>query len=327
MRHRYKKKKGKKLLCCFVFFCCLLYYHDGGASLVFSEISKTIGTNGLLKTNTSGFDAIEALAVSDFETAGTKQESGLGDIACVGEDVTVLSEDGFELSGVLYRQSQDNGRWAVVVHGYSSHKEAMEHYAGEYFENGYNVLSPDCVHMETAKGILLEWAGLTEKTSCYWIESIDSKHPSASIVLHGVSMGGAAVIMASGEQLPSNVAAIIEDSGYTSVWDILKYQLKHRYKLPAFPALYAANLWSEGKWGYNWKEASAVNQVKKSSTPVLFIHGGNDSVVPTEMVYTLYQAAECKKRLLVIEEAEHAQAAMIDPERYWTEVFAFIQTA
>jgi fermentation-respiration switch protein FrsA (DUF1100 family) len=140
-------------------------------------------------------------------------------------------------------------------------------------------------------------------------------------------MGGAAVIMASGEQLPSNVAAIIEDSGYTSVWDILKYQLKHRYKLPAFPALYAANLWSEGKWGYNWKEASAVNQVKKSSTPVLFIHGGNDSVVPTEMVYTLYQAAECKKRLLVIEEAEHAQAAMIDPERYWTEVFAFIQTA
>ena len=36
------------------------------------------------------------------------------------------------------------------------------------------------------------------------------------IVLHGSSMGAATVLMASGDELSSNVKAIIEDSGYTT---------------------------------------------------------------------------------------------------------------
>ena len=39
----------------------------------------------------------------------------------------------------------------------------------------------------------------------------------AEIVLHGLSMGAATVLMVSGERLPEQVKAIIEDCGYTSV--------------------------------------------------------------------------------------------------------------
>ena len=52
-----------------------------------------------------------------------------------------------------------------------------------------------------------------------WINLILSWEPNARIVLHGVSMGAATVLMASGEDLPGNVKAVIADCGYTSEWD------------------------------------------------------------------------------------------------------------
>lgn len=44
-------------------------------------------------------------------------------------------------------------------------------------------------------------------------------------------MGGATVLMASGEELPKQVKAIIEDYGYTSAESVLTYQLKRMYKI------------------------------------------------------------------------------------------------
>ena len=50
-------------------------------------------------------------------------------------------------------------------------------------------------------------------------------------------MGAATVLMASGDELPSNVKAIIADSGYTSVWDIFASEAKKRFNIPKFPVL------------------------------------------------------------------------------------------
>ena len=49
-------------------------------------------------------------------------------------------------------------------------------------------------------------------------------------------------MMVSGEELPDNVKCIIEDCGYTSVWDEFKLQLKEVFGLPSFPLLNAASL-------------------------------------------------------------------------------------
>ena len=58
------------------------------------------------------------------------------------------------------------------------------------------------------------------------IEYIIAEDGKAEIVLFGVSMG-ATVMMVSGEKLPSNVKAVVEDCGYTSAWDQFAYQLKN----------------------------------------------------------------------------------------------------
>ena len=72
------------------------------------------------------------------------------------------------------------------------------------------------------------------KDMLLWIAKIIQKGPQAEIVLLGVSMGGATVMNTSGEKLPSNVKAIVEDCGFTSTVDAFAYQLKQLYGLPKF---------------------------------------------------------------------------------------------
>ena len=56
-------------------------------------------------------------------------------------------------------------------------------------------------------------------------QKIIEENPDAKIILHGISMGGATVMMCAGENLPSNVKGIVDDCGYTSVWDIFSDEL------------------------------------------------------------------------------------------------------
>ena len=65
-----------------------------------------------------------------------------------------------------------------------------------------------------------------------------------SIVLHGISMGGATVLMVSGEELSDNVKAIVADCSYTSAYDEFKYYLKNK-GCPPFLLLPSATLLSK----------------------------------------------------------------------------------
>ena len=137
-------------------------------------------------------------------------------------------------------------------------------------------------------------------------------------------MGAATVSMTSGENLPSNVKAIIADCGYTSVWEQFSYQLNLLFSLPDFPVMNASSVVTKVKAGYTLKEASALKQVAKSKTPILFIHGDKDDFVPYSMMDELYNATSSEKEKLTVEGAGHAKASEVNPELYWSTIEKFI---
>lgn len=97
-----------------------------------------------------------------------------------------------------------------------------------------------------------------------WINRILLWEPNARIVLHGVSMGAATVLMASGEDLPGNVKAVIADCGYTSEWDEFQREADTLH-IPWFPVLNATSVLSKIRDGYDFKQASALAQVKRAA--------------------------------------------------------------
>ena len=66
-------------------------------------------------------------------------------------------------------------------------------------------------------------------------------------------------------------------------------------------------------------------QLKKSKTPTLFIHGSEDKFVPFYMLDEVYNVATCKKDKLVIEGAAHAESDRVNPDLYWSKIDEFIK--
>lgn len=240
------------------------------------------------------------------------------------DEATVKSDDGLKLWGKIYLQNNKSDKWAIIAHGYTSNHEDMQPIALNFYNQGYNVLTPDMRAHGNSEGEYIGMGWLDRKDMLKWIDYVISLDKNAQIALYGESMGGATVMMTSGEKLPSNVKAIVEDCGYTSVLEMFKKELNERFGLKPFPILNAAEVVTQLRAKYNFTEASALEQVKKSKTPMLFTHGGNDTYVPTKMVYELYEAANVEKDMLIIDGAAHGAAPDVDPETYYEKVFSFL---
>ena len=214
----------------------------------------------------------------------------------------------------------------IVVHGFTNDKEDMKPYAWMFHELGYNVLMPDNMSHGDSEGQIIGYGWNDRLNVIKWAELLVEQNSDSEITLFGVSMGAATVMMASGEEsLPDQVVNIIEDCGYSSVWDELKYQAKEMYNLPAFPILYEVSAISKIRAGFSYGQASSVNQLKNNTRPVLFIHGSDDTFVPTSMVYKNYQATQGEKELYIVKGAGHAKSFETDPQAYIEKISTFLK--
>ena len=223
-----------------------------------------------------------------------------------------------------YVVSQNSNKWAIVVHGYGGSGKLMSDKSKYFYDMGYNVLIPDLRGHGKSEGdyIGMGWKDRLDIIS--WINFIIKENPNAEIVLHGTSMGAATVLMTSGENLPSNVKAIVADCAYTSAWDEFSYQLETYLKVPSYYILNVTNMVTKLKAGYSLKEASALESVKKATVPILFIHGDKDKFVPYSMMDKLYDATTSPKEKLTIEGGEHANSDLVSPFLYWLTVEDFL---
>lgn len=223
-----------------------------------------------------------------------------------------------------YVVTQNSNKWAIVVHGYGGSGKLMSDKSKYFYDMGYNVLIPDLRGHGKSEGdyIGMGWKDRLDIIS--WINFIIKENPNAEIVLHGTSMGAATVLMTSGENLPSNVKAIVADCAYTSAWDEFSYQLETYLKVPSSYILNVTNMVTKLKAGYSLKEASALECVKKATVPILYIHGDKDKFVPYSMMDKLYDATSSPKEKLTIDGGEHANSDLVSPFLYWLTVEDFL---
>lgn len=241
------------------------------------------------------------------------------------EDGTVLL--GWRLDGDDGAAYSDGHTWAVVCHGYVGEPADMAKYAYHFAQMGMSVLMPAARgHERNVDTGLIQMGWQDAHDLIGWIEDIVAADPEARIMLFGASMGGFEVMAASGlDGLPENVRLIVEDCGYTSVWDEFVVQLDNVFGLPSLPILNVADAACLLRAGYTFETASAVESLRQASVPMLFIHGDEDDFVPFSMLDECYEAcASEQKEKLVVPGAGHGLSASTDPELYWSTVDAFV---
>ncbi len=240
------------------------------------------------------------------------------------KDTYIKSSDNLNLHAYEVKNENQSNKWAILVHGYASEGKLLSSKAKHLYNMGYNILVPDLRGHGGSEGDYIGMGWDDRLDIINWINYIIKNHPNDEIVLHGTSMGAATVLMVSGEKLPTNVKAIVADCGYTSAYDEFKYELKRLFNLPSFPILNVSDVVTHIRAGYCLNDASAIKQVKKSTTPILFIHGDKDTFVPYYMMDELYNATNSPKEKLTIEGAKHAKADLVNPELYWSTVNNFL---
>lgn len=235
--------------------------------------------------------------------------------------------DGYRLIAAEFPAEKESHRWVILLHGYTGWKEEMYPFAYWYATEGYHILVPDLRCQGESEGDFIGM-GWTDHFDCMlWIQYILSCDKDAQIVLHGQSMGAATALMMTGDEaLPANVRAVVSDCAYTDACSMFGEKAKEWFHLPAFPVVDTARILLKLRGGYDLKDASALDAVKKSATPTLFIHGDSDAMISVEMSEQLYEAAACDKELLIVEGAGHAQSQDIDPDAYYGAVRTFLQS-
>ena len=243
------------------------------------------------------------------------------------EHRTLTSHDGLKLSGYYLPASKPTNKLVILTHGYLGHAKQMGLYGQYYYEDlGYNIFMPDARgHGESGGDYygfgwpdrldLIDWTALL----------VDELGPDTEVVYHGLSMGAATVLRASGEkEIPRQVKAIIADSPYKSVYQLFSYQMNRMFYLPAFPLLDSTSLLTKVRAGYSFRSASALKKVEKTNVPILYIHGEADTFVPTKMAEELYEHTSSEAELLLIPGANHGEAFALAEDKYKKRVNQFL---
>lgn len=237
--------------------------------------------------------------------------------------ITARTADGLKLKADVFYASKKSHKWAIVAHGLFGARQKMEKVGRvfPYLSQNYNIIVIDQRGWGESTGICT--FGYNERNDVInWARAIAAMDAKARIVLHGYSMGAATVLGASGlDTLPEQVTAIVADSAYTdtvSLYNMMSYNGRANY-MSLFETL-----------GTNCPEAfnasvSPLQAVKKAKIPILFLHGGEDRVVPLELGRTLYKAANCPKEFHIFYRYGHIKAAQQNGIVYWRVVFRFLE--
>lgn len=323
-----KEKKKKKIVYIILIIAVVLFIAYWvavnilvSACLVPSFMRKLDAFQGI--TEKSYSEQVQTSDVKDnYKSGWTETKEWLSDNP--PEYKSVISEDGYKLIAAEFDNKEESHKWVLMLHGYTGWKEEMYIYAYEYYKMGFNLFLPDLRCQGGSEGDFIGM-GYTDSQDCMlWLNMILEEDPEAEIVIHGQSMGASTALMMTGMELPYNVKCVVSDCGYTDAYSMFGDKITSWFGLPAFPFVDSAVLCLKLRGGYDLNKASAIEAVKTSTTPTLFIHGDEDALISVNMAYELYEAENAEKELLIVEGAGHAQARDKDPELFFDTIWNFV---
>ena len=230
------------------------------------------------------------------------------------EQISIKSYDNVRLNGVFIPSIDETStNMAIVVHGYEAFSEDMIIIAKLYSDLGFKVMLIDLRAHGASEGKLSSFGYYEKFDIKKWIQySLRTYGSTDRILLHGVSMGAASIIQASGLNLPSNVRYIVADSGYSSLIKMLRNITTPKSLIIFFPGV---SLITYIAHRFFIESIHPLKQIKKSKIPIMIIHGEDDEVVPFSMGKSLYDNSKSPyKEFYPVKDCLHGVGYIKDKE-------------
>ncbi|HWR44180.1 alpha/beta hydrolase [Sporomusa sp.] len=231
------------------------------------------------------------------------------------QTVSLNSRFGYVLEGTFIPNSKPSNKTIIFVHGIAATQAMGIHCLEMYLNRGYNLLIYDSRGHGVSGGSCVTWGYYEQYDLDKWVDWLEKKHPDGIIGVHGVSMGAATALMhAALNESSKRVKFYIADSAYSELSKLLAQQLakhtKSHHPLWINILLKYASLVAYIQSDFSYEEISPITAVNNVTTPILYLHGEADAVVPVEMSLDLYQATRGYRELHTFPGIKHGRAVL-----------------
>lgn len=237
------------------------------------------------------------------------------------QNVEIATRDDAHLEAWFVPSNPSSGhpttrRCVMILHGIGDTRNGAAGFAPLFLNAGYSVLMPDSRAHGRSGGELVTYGLLEKYDVLAWAAWAKSQ---GCVKLYGLgeSLGAAVLIQAA--PLTRDFAAIVAESAYCDLRSIANYRIHQTTQLPNWLGdplvLQTSILYARLRYGLDLGTVSPLNSIGHTQTPILLIHGLNDSRTPYWHSQAL-AAADPKAQLWLVPGADHTAAASTAPEEF-----------
>ncbi|MBO3444627.1 alpha/beta hydrolase [Clostridium sp. CCUG 7971] len=245
------------------------------------------------------------------------------------EKVSIDSVYGYKLNGIFFPNRKVD-KVVILSHGVTSNLWNMLKYGFAYIPKGFSILAYDHRYHGLSEGKSVSY-GYYEKydlKACVdWLRNRYGNN--IKIGLHGESMGSAIIIEYLG--LYDDVEFCVDTCGYTDFREEAKFILRQDFniKLDIIQnyIIIFSSIINKIKYGWSFKQVSPIKSIKNTKTPLLLIHGREDTVVPFDMCEKIFNAKKYGiKDKYEVKKAKHTTTLDSDEKSYIDHLYRFLES-
>ncbi|MEP7212522.1 MAG: alpha/beta hydrolase [Acidobacteriota bacterium] len=208
----------------------------------------------------------------------------------------------------------------ILMHGVRANRSSMIERARFLFRAGYSVLLFDFQAHGESPGEQITFGYLESRDAQAAVDFVRATAPGEKIGVIGVSMGGAAAVLA---QPRLNIDAIVLEMVYPTIEQATSNRLKTN--LGGWASILTPLLtWQlYARLGISPDELHPIDRIGDISVAKLIIAGAEDLSTPLEESNELYSRAAAPKELWIVPGAGHVDLSIAAGEEYERRVIRF----
>jgi uncharacterized protein len=205
----------------------------------------------------------------------------------------------------------------VLFHGYADRKSSVLAEARAFHLLGWETVLVDFRGSGGSSGNVTSIGFHEARDVAAALRAVRAKRPGETLVLWGVSMGGAASLRAAGP-LGEPVDALIVEAPFSTMRSAVVNRFR-TYGVPTFGLVDIFMFWGGRQQGFDAFAHNPVDYAKAVKTPTLFLLGADDKRVLQPEGWAVFNALAGEKKFELFEGLGH-QSLLRGNRKHWVEI-------